>query len=301
MYKFLLFITIIIFTTVPSMAVYPNISETLSKIENSLYGFDYNKDKAQDRLSRIEKTVYGKNFSDDINNRIKRLSGDISADVIGLEITPTEDTFKQIEEDVESLQADNSVNYPIVDEIEQKLFNTTYPQRDFHTRIVTIEKKLFGKIYDVDDYSKRMDRIKSKMFPPTISESYTPENQSYYTDKDINAMDFSPLSKIKPKNLLSSPFGQRNYTRPYTNYGNYDESCFDSNDSDIESQLSQMEYETFGTEFSDESVSKRIKRLNSVNKAKKSSSRYDSNKFQQKMATAMEIGAMILMILAMVL
>ena len=57
----------------------------------------------------------------------------------------------------------------------------------------------------------------------------------------------------------------------------------------------------FGTEFSNESIEKRVKRLNSVKKAKKSSSRYDSQKFSQHMSTAMEIGAMILMILAMVL
>ena len=66
-------------------------------------------------------------------------------------------------------------------------------------------------------------------------------------------------------------------------------------------ELAQMEYETFGTEFSNEDTATRIKRLNSVNKAKKSSSKYDSQKFSQRMSTAMEIGAMILMILAMVL
>ena len=57
----------------------------------------------------------------------------------------------------------------------------------------------------------------------------------------------------------------------------------------------------FGTEFSTDDMNTRIKRLNSANKAKKTSKKYDSQKFQQKMSTAMEIGAMILMILAMVL
>uniref|UniRef100_UPI0026110514 hypothetical protein n=1 Tax=Helicobacter rodentium TaxID=59617 RepID=UPI0026110514 len=69
----------------------------------------------------------------------------------------------------------------------------------------------------------------------------------------------------------------------------------------LNDELAQLEYETFGTEFSNEDTASRIKRLNSVNKAKKSSSKYDSNKFSQRMSTAMEIGAMLLMILAMVL
>ena len=65
--------------------------------------------------------------------------------------------------------------------------------------------------------------------------------------------------------------------------------------------MAQIEYDTFGTEFSNEDTKTRIKRLNSANRAQRSSQRYDSNKFQQRMSTAMEIGAMLLMILAMVL
>ena len=42
---------------------------------------------------------------------MKKLASDITAEQIGLEITPSEDTFQ------ESETADSSVNYPIVDEI----------------------------------------------------------------------------------------------------------------------------------------------------------------------------------------
>ena len=69
----------------------------------------------------------------------------------------------------------------------------------------------------------------------------------------------------------------------------------------LSDNLTQMEYDMFGTEFSSDDTQTRIKRLNSANKAKKTSHKYDSQKFQQHMSTAMEIGAMILMILAMVL
>ena len=62
-----------------------------------------------------------------------------------------------------------------------------------------------------------------------------------------------------------------------------------------------MENQTFGTEFSKDTTEKRLKRLNSANKAQKSSQKYDSQKFNQRMSTVMEIGAMLLMILAMVL
>mgnify|MGYP007070329564 CR=1 FL=1 len=217
-------------------------------------------------------------------------------------LNPSEDTFLAEENAIE----DSSVSYPIVDEIEQRIFNTTYKNRDFHTRIVTIEKKLFGKIYDVEDYSTRMDRIKSKVMP----ESVVAEQKEYdifdYTDDGFND-DFNYNGTFTRKKL-GLPFGQKNYTRQYANYGDssslfrnsrYSENIPDN--TQLEDELAQMEYDVFGTEFSNESTQSRIKRLNSVNKAKKSSKKYDSQKFSQHMSTAMEIGAMILMVLAMIL
>lgn len=267
----------------------------ITKIENDIYGFDYSNDNTQNRISRLEKTVYGKSSGGDINKRLKKLSGDISADVIGLEIEPTEDSFKEDE-----TIADSSVSYPIVDEIEQKIFNQTYKNRDFHSRIVAIERKIFGKIYDVDDYSTRMDRIKAKVMPETLAKKSNEDfsNPDYYDSNMLTSNDLSGIGR----NRFKMPFGQKNYTRPYANYGDMTgASAMLPTNPNLNDELSQLEYETFGTEFSNEDTATRIKRLNSVSKAKKSSSKYDSNKFSQRMSTAMEIGAMILMILAMVL
>ena len=282
---------------VPSTLAASTQVSTISKIENEIYGFDYKNDSTQNRVSRLEKTIYGKASTGDVNKRIKRLSGDISADVIGLEIEPTEDSFAE----KDKVAADSTVNYPIVDEIEKKLFNVTHKDRDFHTRIVTIEKKLFGKVYDVDDYSTRMDRIKAEVMPETLVDSSKFDNE--YRDNrpsDLNSNDLSGTRFSR----FGMPFGQKNYTRPYANYGDTitgAASPAQTYNPNLNDELSQMEFETFGTEFSNEDSATRIKRLNSVNKAKKSASKYDSNKFSQRMSTAMEIGAMILMILAMVL
>lgn len=263
-------------------------SAEISKIENDLYGFDYINDELKNRVARLEKTIYGQASSGDLSKRIKKLANDITAEQIGLEIPPSEDTFREDE-----VVADSNVNYPIVDEIEMKLFNQTYKNRDFHTRIVTIERKLFGKIYDIEDYSTRMDRIKAEVMPQSLAK----ERDSYYDD---NALSSSDLSGLNSSRFSAMPYGQSNYTRPYANYGDFTGGAFPT-PQNLEDELAQLEYNTFGTEFSHEDTKKRLRRLNSVNKAKKSSTRYDSNKFQQRMSTAMEIGAMLLMILAMVL
>jgi len=261
----------------------------ISKIENDIYGFDYTNDSLKNRVARLEKTIYGKESAGELNTRIKKLSSDITADQIGLEIPPVEDTFNE-----EENLADETVNYPIVDAIEMKLFNQTYKNRDFHTRIVTIERKLFGKIYDIDDYSTRMDRIKTAAMPESLA---TDSDRFKYNENSINSSDLGGLNKSRYSGLM--PYGQRKLTRPYTNYGDYTKAgpVYEYGNE----ELAQLEYDTFGTEFSDEDTKTRLKRLNSVNKAKKSSRKYDSQKFQQHMSTAMEIGAMILMILAMVL
>lgn len=290
MKKCILFIFILFNMILPSSGA--NYNAEISKIENSIYGFDYVNDSEQNRITRLEKTIYGKSSTGDIAKRLKRISTDISADVIGLEINPVKDTFLEEEKLAEE---SSGVNYPIVDEIEKKLFNKTYPNRDFHTRIVTIERKLFGKIYDVDDYATRMDRIKSKIMPETIAKHHDYTDGSYYNDKMLKSTDLYGTNQSR----FSMPFGQRNYTRPYSNYGNLSDNIEDK--MYLDNELTQMEYDTFGTEFSNESPESRIKRLNSVNKAKKSAKKYDSQKFAQRMSTAMEIGAMILMVLAMIL
>jgi len=294
MKKNLIFISILIilFFFVPIEAhgaIKPQVAE-ISKIENEIFGFDYINDELKNRVTRLEKTIYGKESTGDLNYRIKKLATDITAEQIGLEIDPVEDTFN------EEVLADSSVNYPIVDEIEMKLFQKTYKNRDFHTRIVTIERELFGKIYDVEDYSKRMDRIKAEVMPERLAREKV---FGYDNSNDvISSVDLSGLNASRFSGRM--PYGQENYTRPYANYGDYTGGASPLNDN-LDDELAQLEYSTFGTEFSNEDTPTRIKRLDSVNKAKKSSSRYDSAKFQQRMSTAMEIGAMLLMILAMVL
>lgn len=289
--SFSIFIYLFSFIPINSYASTNNMSAQVAKIENELYGFDFLNEGLNERLSRLEASIYGKSSQGDITKRLKKVTQDLSAEQIGQEIIPTEDTFIE-EENI----ADSTVNYPIVDEIEMKIFNKIYKNRDFHTRIVTIERKLFGKIYDVEDYSTRMDRIKAEVMPERLA-----REKVFGYDNTPNALSSSDLSGLNSNRYGSMPYGQENYTRPYSNYGDYTGGAAPYANMDIEEHLAQLENNTFGTEFSNENPETRLKRLNSVNKAKQSSQRYDSQKFNQRMSSVMEIGAMLLMILAMIL
>jgi len=70
---------------------------------------------------------------------------------------------------------------------------------------------------------------------------------------------------------------------------------------DMSNRLSRVEQSMFGQTFENEDDKTRAARISSAYNAQKSSSKYDSNKFTQNMATAMQIGTMILMILACIL
>lgn len=289
---FSIFLYLLSFIPAKTFASTNNPTAQVAKIENEIFGFDFNNEGLNDRLARLEASIYGTSSKGNINERLKKIIQDLSAEQIGEEIPPSEDSF--LEE--ETSLADNNVNYPIVDEIEMKLFNKTYKNRDFHTRIVTIERKLFGKIYDVEDYSTRMDRIKAEVMPERLA-----REKVFGYDNTPDYLSSNDLSGLNSSRYSTMPYGQENYTRPYTNYGDYTGGATPYTNVDIEEQLSQLENDTFGTEFSNDPTEMRLNRLNSVNKAKKSTQRYDSQKFNQRMSSVMEIGAMLLMILAMIL
>ena len=68
------YISILAFFLISNLSVYGSDSNNiLGKIEDSLYGFQYNGDSIEDRLFRVENTVYGYNNSGNIYYRIKKL------------------------------------------------------------------------------------------------------------------------------------------------------------------------------------------------------------------------------------
>ena len=68
-----------------------------------------------------------------------------------------------------------------------------------------------------------------------------------------------------------------------------------------ENRLARLENKIFGKEFIEDDEQTRISRISSAYKAQKNSSKYDSNKFARNMTTAMQIGTILLMMLACIL
>lgn len=300
----------------------------LDKIENSIFGFTYSNETEDARLKRIEENVYGKVSTGQTQTRVAKLKKDLAADLMGQEIEPKEDTFKEDEdswvfakEPVESTKID----YPVINELEQKIFKKEFKDQNIKTRLSNLEKKTFNKTYETEDLSTRVDRLKAELKPQDFMANKIAQQENNFYNGDVGKLD---------QNFHVDPYGtpfdydaynQRNNQMQYPDYAEYDDYGAGSanvfkpgkqlNISAIEktlyktkfenepmpNRLARVESSVFGTVFANDSESERIMRLSSAINAQKSAKRYDNNKFGQNMATAFQIGTLILMVLACIL
>ena len=292
----------------------------LGKIENSLFVFQYTGESDSARLDRIEKSVYGTPFSSKSSvQRIEKLRKDLSADLIGQEITPVEDTFAEPDDVVayEPPQKEASnITYPAVDELEKEVFKKTFGSQDITVRLSNLEKKTFNKTYS-DDLNSRVERLKAQIAPASLMENRIADASDSFYDNDYVV----PKGGTFHMNRYESPdrFDYDAFNaRSNSMFEDYDYSSRPakkaslstvekklmkqnySNDT-MENRLARVESYMFGTVFSSDDTQTRIDRISSAYNAQKSSGKYDSNKFAQNMTTGVQIGMLILMVLACIL
>ena len=286
-------------------------SPILDNIENSLYGFTYTTADDNSRLDRIEKSVYGQSrSSQSVDQRISSLKKDMAADLIGQEIAPKEDTFAEEKDSykeekiAEVPPAAANVDYPSINELEQKVFNKEFKTQDLNSRLANLENKTLGKTYDNDAFSSRVERLQAKIKPKSFMNNSIAQSSNDYYDGDTIPLERDyKLDGYQPPEFDYESYNARNRTVPRTNLASVEKSMFKKSyiSDDIENRLARLETTMFGTTFDSETPQERINRISSAYKASKTASKYDSNKFSQNMATAMQIGTLILMILACVL
>lgn len=287
-------------------------STVLDKLENSLYGFTYTTSDDASRLSRIEESVYGQSKPNKpINERIASLNKDMSAEQIGQEITPKEDTFAEDQDSYKDVIAKEktppagaNVDYPSINELERQVFKKEFKNQDLNSRLANLEKKSLGQTYDSEPFATRVERLQAKLKPNSFMDnSIAQSSNDFYDDGAIPLDKNYKLDEYQPPEFDYDSYNSRNSKPPKTNLASVEKSIFKKsyNSDSTENRLSRLESTMFGTTFNSDTQEVRLNRISSAYKAAKSASRYDSNKFSQNMATAMQIGTILLMILACVL
>lgn len=303
------------------------INPTLDKIENSLYGFTYTNESDNSRLNRIEEKVYGKKSSGQTQTRIAKLKKDLSVEQMGQEITPKEDTFRDDNDSIvyekEPAEA-ATMDYPVINELEKHLFKKEFKNQNIKTRLSNLEKKAFNKTYEKEDLSTRVDRLKAELKPESFNGLMQQDNSFYDGPIDKFAQNYH----LDEYGIPPYDYESGNKTPSFDSFSNYDNEYYsvpsnfpsgkapkNMNISAIEKKLFKQKFEkesttqrltrietnVFGTSFPSDSEKDRLSRISSALSAQKSAKRYDSNRFSQNMATAFQIGTLILMVLACIL
>lgn len=292
-------------------------SASLTRMEKSLFGIDYSAQNDDARLKRIEEVVYGKVSSTAVSQRVSKLSQDLSADLMGQEIKPQKDTFAESEDAYSERvpKADSSVNYPVVNNLEQKVFHKEFKSMEINQRLANLENNVFKKSYN-DDLNSRVERLKSALMPEKVAESESPDYD--YDDNSSAPEDILSPNAPLGRSYFGPGFNQAipSLNSPSNLMGEYspaagldvslgalEKSVLNKSfpDDTISNRLTRLELRVFNSSFVDDDEQARFDRVASAHQAKKTSKKYDGNKASQRMSTAMQIGAILLMVLAAVL
>lgn len=254
----------------------------LSKIEENIWGFEYTKDDTLKRLSRIETNVLGRvNSKQSTEDRIKILN-----ETLGIE--SYEESRKQSYE-LAQVQEETGINYPQIDKLEYQIFSSTYENENIYKRLERLEKKIFGSVQE-GALASRTDRLKAYLKEEEIAKNpnyhtqqpYRPTrdleeymaSQDKYENSDIHIQLAGLENLLFSKSFSQDPVGLR---------------------------LNRLERKIFQRDFSSDDEYLRIQRLQAAANAQQTAKLYEANKIQKYTSTGLQIGSIILMILALIL
>lgn len=258
-------------------------TESIKVIENTMFGYDFSNESNVNRLNRIEKHLYGASKQGSEEKRITDIQNDIGFSV------PTEkkqESKLSKKETLKELKEDSTVDYPIVDNMEQSIFDTTYSEENIYSRLNRLEETVFNKVSD-EDLNTRVDKLAAiispqKQIKPEFDDFKYQDVQSSYDSSGLDSVTDSSfpfqLASMET-DLLNASFEKENNAR----------------------RLNRLEEKLFKRNYPNDSDITRMQRILVAYEAKKDSFKYENNKKMQRMATASQIGGILLMILAMLL
>lgn len=265
-----------------NIAVFANADVAqISKMEQVIWGFEYSKDDVSKRLSRIENNVLGiVNSKLSTAQRIKKLN-----EAIGLE--SYEDSLKQAYE-LDSTEV-AGVNYPQIDSLEYQMFLQTYEKENIYKRLERLEKKLFGSAQD-GNLASRTDRLKAYLRQDTVA-----QNPNYHIER--------PYQQTQDIETYMGSQNKYENSDMYIQLAGLETVLFSKTYSQdpVGLRLNRLERKIFQRDFSSDDDYLRIQRLQAAANAQQTAKIYEANKIQKITSTGMQLGSLLLMILALIL
>lgn len=305
----------------------------LSEIEKNYYGYTFGGDD-ESRLTRLEQAVYGSTIKQSTQSRVNKLYKDLNISTQSSKLTtggaaPVNNS-KSFVQNI-GPKADSNIKYPIVDKMEQQILQKTFANEDIYNRLSRLEKQVFpNQNKSTLSLNERVDALRGKILGGTkvatvdidpMTEEIVLENgRKYYGDDDAKSY-FNKMNEEQSSNYNYYSYENSKSVVPETSSQNlgdngvladkyaqsYDLDILEKNllgqryTSETSSKrLNRLESKVFQRTFSD-SDEARIQRLLAVTTAQKTSQEYDSNKWARRLNAGMQIGSILLMVLAMIL
>ena len=295
----LFILTILISINLQGFALTP--TQNLAMIENHIFGYENSKMTETQRLDTIEKFVYGKTQNSNINTRLNHLNEDLGLTTTNENKIASTPNFNhpQQEQDYANEPTDPTAQYPVVDNLETSLLSKTFKNENIYKRLDRLEQKAYGKILK-GSLNERVERLSTLVEPITPQKSYDEymannNDYNYYSPATNGNPRASSAQTYIPEQMPSIPntsallaLEQNVLGKTYTT---------DS----TSRRLSRLEKKILNKDFATEPDELRIERLTTVANAQQSSQVYKESKLMQHVSTGIQIGGMILMLLAMIL
>ncbi len=299
----------------------------LNDIEKSYYGYTYQNENTLSRLNRLEKAIYGMTYNSSADSRINRIYKDLNPGVTG-GAAPVANSAQNTTSDI-GPKAEAGIKYPIVDKLEQKVFKKSFPNDEIYSRLSRLEKQVYKK-ESTASLNERVDALRSKLLggdrlaaddsDVSSDEIVFDKGYNYEDDnldnssKDSGDSQYNYYSYENSKNevpeIQSRPVDSRSDNA--STVGNYAGQSYDldvlekslfgkryTNETSSQ-RLARLESQVFHRTFTDGDDA-RVQRLLAVTTAKKTSQEYDSNKWARRINTGIQVGSILLMVLAMIL
>lgn len=257
----------------------------VSVIENQLFGAEYNDETLNKRLDRIDNYLFGSIQKGTSSVRIKKIG-----ESAGISFLPKQTSEQKKIAAADFMPEDKDVSYPVIDMLEEHSFKKTYQGENVYKRLDRLEQKAFGKVND-GDLSSRTDKLKAALL------AVKPNKITYNDDK---VYEIQPYLQYEEKGC---PTGAAANTD--LNYGLSALENFVFGDTyahlSSDDRLSKLERKLLKKTFDNDDINSRMERIATVASAKGSSGQYNENKWAKYLSTGVQVGSIILMILAMIL
>ncbi len=251
------------------------VQSQLTKIENELWGFSYDKENDAQRIERIEKQIFGiPNPKLTPDKRVEKITKSLGLETYEEAKSSLNDLYVQQE-------AGEGVEYPQIDALEKTILGKTYAKENIYVRLERLEKKAFGAKQD-GELAQRTDALNryasinlSQNNPQDLYDKAPKGYDSFYSDNSDVKLQLAAIENM----VFGMDFSQE----------------------PVQLRLSRLENKIFQRNFSDDEDLTRISRIQAAATANKTAKYYDNNKFQKFAATGLQAASLLLMILAFIL